>query len=54
MEAWDRIEEGRSLTLEECKAKEFFKKWDLLNEMHLRQKSRELWLKAIDKNTGFL
>ena len=40
VEAQDRIEEGRSLTLKECKAtkeaKESFKKWDLLNEMHWR------------------
>ena len=57
VEAWDNLEIERDLTLEESEAKkeakENYKKWVILEETHWRQKSRELWLRAGDKNTGF-
>ena len=48
--AWDDLENQRSLSLAEAKARlvamEDFKKWSIMEETSWRQKSREIWLKG--------
>ena len=54
---WDSQEKLRFLSMEELEARKEakgdFEKWVLMEEISWRQKSREVWLRNGDRNTGF-